>query len=41
VTAGGFARLSDEDAGRHALAVVNERMQLPDGPAAAISQITS
>jgi proteasome beta subunit len=39
VTADGFERLSDEDAGRYALAVVNERMQLPDGPAAAIGQI--
>jgi proteasome beta subunit len=38
VTADGFERLSDEDAGRYALAVVNERMQLPDGPAAAIRQ---
>ena len=41
VTADGFERLSDEDAGRYARAVVNERMQLPDGPAAAIRQITS
>jgi proteasome beta subunit len=41
VTADGFERLSEEDAGRYALAVVDERMQLPDGPAAAIRQITS
>jgi proteasome beta subunit len=41
VTADGFERLPDEDAGRYALAVVDERMQLPDGPAAAIRQITS
>jgi len=41
VTADGFERLSDEDAGRYAVAVVSERMQLPDGPAAAIGQITS
>ena len=36
VTPDGFERLSEEDAGRYALAVVNERMQHPDGPAAAI-----
>jgi proteasome beta subunit len=36
VTADGFARLSEEDAGRHALAVVGERAERPDGPAAAI-----
>jgi proteasome beta subunit len=41
VTEDGFERLSDEAAGRYALAVVNERMQLPDGPAAAMQQITS
>jgi proteasome beta subunit len=41
VTADGFERLSEEDAGRYALAVVHERMQLPDGPAAAIRPITS
>ena len=34
VTADGFARLSDEEAARYALAVVSERMQLPDGPTA-------
>jgi proteasome beta subunit len=38
VTADGYERLSDEDAGSYARAVVNERMQLPDGPAAAIRQ---
>jgi proteasome beta subunit len=41
VTADGFERLSEEDAGLYAVAVVSERMQLPDGPAAAIGQITS
>jgi len=41
VTADGFERLSEEDAGRYALAVVSERMQLPDGPPAPIGQITS
>jgi proteasome beta subunit len=41
VTADGFSRLSEEDAGRYALAVVNERMQAPDGPAAPISPATS
>ena len=41
VTADGFRRLSEEDAGLYAVAVVSERMQLPDGPAAAIRQITS
>ena len=41
VTADGFERLSEEDAGRYALAVVSDRMQVPDGPPAAIGQITS
>jgi proteasome beta subunit len=41
VTQDGFERLSEEDAARYALAVVNERMQLPDGPAAQMQQITS
>jgi proteasome beta subunit len=41
VTENGYERLSDEDAARYALAVVNERMQLPDGPAAHMQQITS
>jgi proteasome beta subunit len=41
VTEDGFERLSEEDAARYALAVVNERMQLPDGPAAQMQQITS
>lgn len=41
VTADGFERLPEQDAGRIALAVVNERKQFPDGPAAAIRQITS
>ncbi len=34
VTEGGFQRLSEEEAGRYAEAVVSERMTLPDGPAA-------
>jgi proteasome beta subunit len=41
VTANGFRRLSEEEAGRYALAVVNERLHSPDGPAAPISPITS
>jgi proteasome beta subunit len=41
VTADGFRRLSEEEAGRYALAVVNERMQAPDGPAVPVSPITS
>jgi proteasome beta subunit len=34
VTADGYNRLSDEQAGRYAEAVVAERMQDPDGPPA-------
>jgi len=34
VTADGYDRLSDERAGQYAETVVNQRMQLPDGPAA-------
>jgi proteasome beta subunit len=34
VTADGYQRLTDADAGRYAEMVVAERMQLPDGPAA-------
>jgi proteasome beta subunit len=34
VTADGYQRLTDEEAGGYAEAVVSERMQLPDGPAA-------
>jgi proteasome beta subunit len=41
VTADGFERLAEQEAGRYALAVVNERKQFPDGPAAAIRQINS
>jgi proteasome beta subunit len=41
VTADGFERLSEEGAGRYALAVVEERMRTPDGPQAPIAQITS
>jgi proteasome beta subunit len=41
VTADGYDRLSDEDAARYALAVVSERMQVPDGPPAPMQQLTS
>ena len=41
VTADGFQRYSEDEAARYALAVVNERMQRPDGPAAEMQQITS
>ncbi len=41
VTEDGFKRLSEEDAARYALAVVNERLRLPDGPAAEMQQISS
>jgi proteasome beta subunit len=41
VTADGFDQLAEEDAARYALAVVNERMQVPDGPFATMPQITS
>jgi proteasome beta subunit len=41
VTADGFERLAEQEAGRYALAVVDERKQFPDGPAAAITQINS
>jgi proteasome beta subunit len=41
VTAVGFERLAEQEAGRYALAVVNERKQFPDGPASAIRQINS
>ncbi len=34
VTADGFERLTDEEAGQYAETVVSERMQRPDGPAA-------
>ncbi len=36
VTKDGYQRLTDSEAGRYAEAVVAERMQLPDGPAAAL-----
>ena len=39
VTEDGFERLSEEDAGRYAQAVVTGRMQLPDGPAAPMEQV--
>jgi proteasome beta subunit len=38
VTADGFERLSEEDAGRYAQAVVDERMNAPDGPPAPMAQ---
>jgi proteasome beta subunit len=41
VTADGFDRLSEEDAGRYAQAVVTERMTAPDGPAAPMAQFKS
>ncbi|MBO0831092.1 MAG: proteasome subunit beta [Actinobacteria bacterium] len=36
VTSDGYRRLTDEECGRYAEAVVTERMQLPDGPAASL-----
>jgi proteasome beta subunit len=39
VTADGFERLSEEDAGRYAQAVVDERMRVPDGPSAQMDQV--
>jgi proteasome beta subunit len=41
ITAEGFERLSDEEAGRYAESVVAERMQQPDGPAARLNQAPS
>jgi proteasome beta subunit len=41
VTADGFNRLSEDDSGRYAQAVVNERMTAPDGPAAPMAQLKS
>jgi proteasome beta subunit len=41
VTENGFERLSEEETARCALAVVNERLQLPDGPIAEMQQATS
>jgi proteasome beta subunit len=40
VTADGYDRLTDEQAGRYAEAVVSERMQLPDGPSAPLQSAT-
>jgi proteasome beta subunit len=34
ITADGYRRLTEEESGRYAEAVVSERRQLPDGPAA-------
>jgi len=41
VTADGYRRLTDEEAGRYAEAVVSSRMQLPDGPAAPMQSLQS
>ncbi len=41
VTADGYERLSDEQAGEYAQAVVTERMQQPDGPPAQLRQPAS
>jgi proteasome beta subunit len=41
VTEDGFDRLTEEEAGRYAQAVVNERMQVPDGPSAPMEQMNS
>jgi proteasome beta subunit len=40
VTADGFQRLSESEAGRYADAVIAERLQLPDGPAAPLRSNT-
>jgi proteasome beta subunit len=41
VTADGYERLSDEEAGRYAQAVVDERMRDPDGPPAPLDEAAS
>jgi proteasome beta subunit len=41
VTADGYERLSDEQAGEYAQSVVTERLQQPDGPAAQLRQPAS
>jgi proteasome beta subunit len=41
VTADGFERLADEEVGRYVEAVVAERMQRPDGPAAPLEPVAS
>jgi proteasome beta subunit len=41
VTADGYDRLTDEQAGQYAEAVVAERMQQPDGPGAALRSAAS
>jgi proteasome beta subunit len=41
VTAAGYQRLTDEESGRYAEAVVAERMQSPDGPAAPLRTASS
>jgi proteasome beta subunit len=39
VTADGFGRLTDEEAGRYAQTVLEGRMQQPDGPPAAMQKV--
>jgi len=41
ITAGGYERLSEEQSGRYAEAVVSERMQRPDGPGAPLRSAAS
>ena len=41
VTGEGFERLSEDEAGRYAQAVVDERLRTPDGPPAPLDQTTS
>jgi proteasome beta subunit len=41
ITADGYRALTEEESGRYAEAVVSERMQLPDGPAASLRPAAS
>jgi proteasome beta subunit len=41
VTADGYERLSDDQAGRYAETVVSERLREPDGPAATLRPAAS
>jgi proteasome beta subunit len=41
ITADGFERLSDDEAGQYAQAIVTERLQVPDGPLAPMDHIRS
>jgi proteasome beta subunit len=41
ISADGFERLSDDDAGQYAQAIVTERLQVPDGPRALMDHIRS